>query len=262
MQKRPPVIPAHVKRARAPRRSQGSAWRGSAWIVAIGMTLAAGLPVTAAAETDLRGTWQAAPPRSSIASGNAIPFTVEGKKQFDENRRKKAKKDLEFDSTTTRCAAPGVPRVMLTSKRFQIFQDREIVMMGFEWNRFRRVIAMPTLPPQFSFFGDQDNASLVGTKMGTSKGHWEGDTLVIATSQFSDRTLLDDIVPHGFQLKVTERIRLLSADKLEDRITIEDPEYFTKPWETVVTYARQPEAIFPEDNCLDRVLGEPALPTK
>ncbi|EIZ79589.1 hypothetical protein WSK_1822 [Novosphingobium sp. Rr 2-17] len=238
-------------------------WSGAAWIAACGIVSVAVLPRSALAETDLSGTWRIVAPRSSIASENlTIPFTAQGKKQYDENRRKRAKRDLEFDRTASRCAAPGVPRVMLTSKRFQVFQDRDIVMIGFEWNRFRRAIAMPTLPSQFSIFGDQDNAGLVGTKMGTSKGHWEGDTLVIQTSQFSDRTLLDDAVPHGFQLKVTERVRLVAPDTLEDRIKIEDPEYFTRPWETVVTYARQPDAVFPEDNCLDRVSGEPMLPSK
>jgi hypothetical protein len=69
-------------------------------------------------------------------------------------------------------------------------------------------------------------------------------------------------VPHGFGLKVVERLTLKDADTLEDRITIEDPEYFTKAWSTVLTYKRQPDAIFPEDVCLDRVFGKPPLPTQ
>lgn len=230
---------------------------------AIALLLAVGLPATGSAEANLMGTWRSVAPRSSIVSTpSAISFTAQGKRQYDENRRSKAKGRLDFDHTATRCSAPGVPRVMLTTERFQIFQDREVVMIGFAWNRFRRAIALPNLPPQFSIFGDQDNARLVGTKMGTSNGRWEGDTLVIVTSQFTDDTLLDDVVPHGPQLKVTERLRLLGPDRLENRITVEDPEYFTRPIETAVTYARQPEAIFPEDSCLDRVSGEPALPTR
>lgn len=255
MQERSADVPAETGAAR---RRGGR--RGSASIAAFALLTAAALAAPACAQADLTGTWRAVTPRSSIASD--IAFTAQGKTQYDENRRKKAKRDLEFDRTTSRCSAPGVPRVMLTTKRFRVFQDREIVMIGFEWNRYRRAIALQALPPQFSIFGDQDNAGLVGTKMGTSKGHWEGDTLVVVTSQFSDDTLLDDVVPHGFQLKVTERLRLAGPDRLEDRMTIEDPDYFTKPIETVVTYARQPEAIFPEDSCLDRVSGEPALPTR
>jgi hypothetical protein len=44
----------------------------------------------------------------------------------------------------------------------------------------------------------------------------------------------------------------VDTDTLEDRITIEDPAYFKRPWDSVVTYKRQPAALFPEDVCLDR----------
>jgi hypothetical protein len=121
---------------------------------------------------------------------------------------------------------------------------------------------MPGLPPQISLFGAADDAKLVGTKMGTAQAQWDGSTLVIVTKDITDATLLDDLVPHGFGLKVTERLTLKDADTLEDRIMIEDPEYFAKPLETVLTYKRQPDAIFPEDVCLDRTFGKPPLPTK
>jgi len=136
------------------------------------------------------------------------------------------------------------------------------MMMAFEWNRVRRAIGMPGLPPQISLFGAAEDAKLVGTKMGTSRARWDGNSLVIETKDVSDTTLLDDLVPHGFDMTVTERLSLKDADTLEDRITIQDPATFTKPLETVVTYKRQPDAIFPEDVCLDRVFGKPALPTK
>ena len=87
---------------------------------------------------------------------------------------------------------------------------------------------------------------------GNSVGHWEGDTLVAETTNISDRTLLDDLVPHTLDLKVTEHLRLVDADTLEDRITIEDPSYFKRPWDAVLTYKRQPPTLFPEDVCLDR----------
>ena len=91
------------------------------------------------------------------------------------------------------------------------------------------------------------------TATGKSKGHWEGDTLVSVMEGASDRTLIDDLVPHGYDLKVTEHYRLIDADTLEDRVTIEDPAFFSRPWKAVVTYKRQPDAIFPEDICLDRI---------
>lgn len=217
----------------------------------------------AAEPVDFSGTWLTASPRTSILPNDkALPFTASGKTQYQENVKRRAKKDFEFDLTTSRCSSPGIPRAMLTSKRFRIFQDPQVMMIGFEWNRDRRVIRMPALPPQISLFGAADDAKLVGTKMGTAKANWEGDTLVVVTDHISTTTLLDDAVPHSFDLKVTERFRLVDANTLEDRITVEDPEYFTKSWETVLTYKRQPDVIFPEDVCLDRVFGPPTLPSK
>ena len=46
-----------------------------------------------------------------------------------------------------------------------------------------------------------------------------------------------------------------------DRIMIEDPATFSRPWEAVVTYKRQPDAIFAEDVCLDRLVAkQPVFP--
>ena len=81
---------------------------------------------------------------------------------------------------------------------------------------------------------------------------------MVETEGFPDNTLIDNLVPHGFGLKTTERIRLKSADVLEDRITIEDPKYFTRPWQTVVTYQRQPDDLFPENVCLDTLSADGA----
>jgi len=82
---------------------------------------------------------------------------------------------------------------------------------------------------------------------------------VAETTNLSDRTLLDDLVPHTQDMKVTERLRLLDPDTLEDRITIDDPVYFTRPWDAVLTYKRQPAALFPEDACLDRLEAHQAI---
>lgn len=223
------------------------------------------LSAYSAASVNLEGTWKISAPQTALKpEGGAIPFTAEGKKRYEENKRYKAKKQYdEYDYMTSRCSAPGVPRVMLTSERFQIFQRPDVTMIGFEWNRVRRVIAMPDISPQKSLFDFGPAAEdLVGTMMGTSKGEWQGDTLVVSTEKFSDRTLIDELVPHGYDLKVTERIRLKDADTLEDRITIEDPEFFTRPWDVVMTYKRQPHGLIPENVCLDRLLGQPPLPTQ
>lgn len=229
-----------------------------------GAILAAALlsPTATLAEgVSFQGMWKNAAPRASLKPDDgAIPFTAQGKARYEEYQGYKAKRQyVEYDYTISRCAAPGATRVMLTDKRFAIFQRADLMVVAFEWNRYRRFVTLPGLAPQQALFGPGEN--LAGTAMGESRGRWEGDTLVVTTEKFDESTLIDDLVPHGYGLKVTERIRLKDADTLEDRITVEDPEFFTRPWEATLTYKRQPDALLPEDICLDRLQGPPPLPT-
>jgi len=215
------------------------------------------LSTSAADPPSLEGMWKIAAPQSSFKpEGGAIPFTAKGRKRYQQNKRDKAKGDLEnFDYATSRCASPGLPRLMITPERLRIWQRPGIVTIRFEWNRLFRQIDTGGLIHQTRTDpggpGGVDEVALVGRAIPISKGMWEGDTLVVTTGGFPGNTLVDDLVPHGYDMKLTERIRLRDQDTLEDRITIEDPEYFTKPWQTVVTYKRQPDEAFPESVCLD-----------
>ena len=78
--------------------------------------------------------------------------------------------------------------------------------------------------------------------MGFPVGHWEGDTLVIRTVGLIDATVLDAAgMPHSEQMTLTERLRVLDDGRLEDRLRVEDPDTFTKPWES--------RAVFPSRCC-------------
>ena len=208
------------------------------------------LSAAQSAPSDIEGVWKIAEPATNLKPvSGAVPFTAEGRKAYEANRKLQARhKYDDYDITTSRCSNPGVPRLALTPLRFKIWYRQNVVTFDYEWNRALRQINVG-VPPQPDLLG-QD---LVPTMTGKSRGHWEGKTLVSVMQGMSDRTLIDALIPHGFDLKVTERFSLRDANRLEDRITIEDPEYFTRPWEAVVTYDRQPDAIFPEDVCLDRV---------
>ena len=215
--------------------------------------LAAGIASGSAAasvEPNLEGVWKIVTPTTTLKPVNGpVPFTAQGRKQYVENKRLQAKRDYDdYDITLSRCNSPGTPRLMLSPERFKIWQRFGVLTFDFEWNRALRQIDASGLPPA----GDPLGMALIPKMTGISKGHWEGDTLVAETGNFSDRTLLDDLVPHTADMKVTERLRLLGPDTLEDRITIDDPAYFARPWDAVVTYKRQPDALFPEDVCLDR----------
>lgn len=195
---------------------------------------------------NLEGVWKIAAPTAALKPvSGAVPFTAEGRKRFEANKKSRARGALDdYDIARSRCSTPGVPRLMLTGKRFKIWQRQGVVTFDFEWNQAIR---------QIDLRGVEKEPPLVPDMSGQSNGHWEGDTLVAVTSDMSERALLDELMPHTDALKVTERYRLIDADTLEDRITIEDPAYFTKPWDAVITYKRQPAALFAEDVCLDRL---------
>jgi hypothetical protein len=75
------------------------------------------------------------------------------------------------------------------------------------------------------------------TFLGDAIGHWEGDTLVVDTVGFNDRTWLDAAGhPHGEKLHVIERYTRSDSNTLRVEATIEDPDFYTKPW-TDVTFA-------------------------
>lgn len=210
------------------------------------------------APANFEGTWKIATPVTSLKPlSGPVPFTADGRKAYDTNRKLRAQGKIDdYDITLSRCSNPGVPRLALTPMRFKIWNRQNVVTFDYEWNRALRQINVG-VPPQPDLMGQ----GLVPTATGKSKGHWEGDTLVSVMDGGSDRTLIDDLIPHGYDLKVTERYRLIDADTLEDRITIEDPAYFSRPWQAVVTYKRQPDAIFAEDVCLDRLAAkQPAFP--
>jgi hypothetical protein len=224
--------------------------------------LAAGAVNAASERPNLNGIWKLERPQAELVPVQGpIPFTEDGRKDYEANKAAAAKNDFGHDRTQSRCSSPGMPRMMLTPRLFAIHDRPQMLTMAFEWNRLMRQIDLrqgaERLPNPTQ--GDSD----VPTMMGTSTGRWEGAVLVASTKKLSDQKLLDAYLPSGEELELTERIRLRDANTLEDRITIKDPANFTKPWDTVLVYKRQPGTVsqFREDICLDRRnAGEMPLP--
>jgi hypothetical protein len=75
--------------------------------------------------------------------------------------------------------------------------------------------------------------------MGHSIGKWDGETLVVDTVGMNDRSWLDTAGhEHSAKLRLTERIRKISDDKLEWTATFDDPVFFTRPWSITRTFTR------------------------
>lgn len=211
-------------------------------------------PALPAAPVNLAGVWKLAIPAVSLKPvSGVVPFTAEGRRQYEANKAFKAQKKFdEYDIATSRCSTPGVPRLMLTPMRFKIWHQLGVMTFGFEWNQAIR---------QIDLRGIKTQDKLVPDMAGTSVGRWEGDTLIAVTNDFTGRSLWDDLLPQSTDAKVTERFRLVDPDTLEDHLTIEDPVNFTRPWNAVLTFKRQPAVFFAEDVCLDRInANQPAFP--
>jgi len=201
------------------------------------------------------GTWvpDAAPQRLLAVDGSPAPLTPEAARVHAERLQRLQSGDRSFDQTTW-CAGPGMPRVMTMPYPFEIRRDGDYLAFIHGWYRWHRIVDLAG--------GAVDDPPLPLT-MGFPVGHWEGDTLVIRTIGLSDATALDATgLPHSDQLVLTERLRVLSDGRLEDRLTIEDPDTYTTPWETVLYFHRDSTAHVVDDICPDRIAdGEPAVRT-
>ncbi len=190
------------------------------------------LPRTADGKPDLQGIWQASGSASadledhaaslnmlaglSVVAGGTIPYQPWAAKQKVENFQNRQKTD-----PLGKCYIPGVPRVMYLDFPFQIFQNAKAITMAFEWELDYRLIYMDGSPhPADEKFW-----------MGDSRGHWEGDTLVVDVSDINDKTWLDMAGDfHSDVLHVVERYRMTDRDTIQYEATLEDPKVFTKPW--------------------------------
>jgi hypothetical protein len=129
-------------------------------------------------------------------------------------------KDLRRDDPVTNCLPGGPSEVLNTT--YRIIQSPTIVALLYEsgTGRYRQVhIDGRKLPKDPN-----------PTWLGYSVGHWEGDTLVVESAGFNDRTWLDRAGhPHSEKLRVTERFRRVDFGHLQFQITFEDPDTLTKP---------------------------------
>jgi hypothetical protein len=85
----------------------------------------------------------------------------------------------------------------------------------------------PHLPPKVRLY------------MGDPRGRWDGDTLVVETTNFTDKTTVG-ATPTSESLRVVERFTRAGADTITYEATIDDPRAWVKPWKVMVPLTRQP----------------------
>jgi hypothetical protein len=202
----------------------------------------------AADPPDISGIWWGTEyhPKIEIVGGGDLPLTAKGKAAYEKNMA--GLKDGSIpDNARKLCVPDGLPRVLANPYPFEIIQGPPgQTTIIYELSHQVRAIAMDKAIPE-------EELIAFPSYNGHSSGHFDGDTLVIETAGFNEKTFLDATgAPHTDELKVVERIRKVSPTQLEDVVTIHDPEYYTKDWQARFVYALRNDVRIE-----DYVCGEP-----
>lgn len=133
-------------------------------------------------------------------------------------------------STWDRCITRGLPGSMLPTfynNNYQILQSPGYVVILYEMIHDARVIPVD---------GRAHLPSTVRQWMGDSRGHWEGSTLVVEVTNFTNQTAVHPVrsiastVRHTEALRVLERFTRVDADTIEYEFTVDDPKTFARSW--------------------------------
>jgi hypothetical protein len=187
---------------------------------------AAALPRTSDGKPDFQGIWQVRGKVAADLLGEKIPYQPWAATKKQENFKNRQTAD-----PLGKCFFPGVPRIMYMEYPFQIFQTSDKVAITFEWSQVYRLIYTSGKPPLHD---------VVETWMGDSRGHWDGDSLVVDVTGHNDKTWFDlagDF--HSEELRLAERYTMMDADTIQYEVTFTDPKVFTKSWKITVPLVRQ-----------------------
>jgi hypothetical protein len=140
------------------------------------------------------------------------------------------------------CLPYGMPRMMtVASYPIEILQTPgQITIVTEAFSEVRRVyldqpqLPIDEVPPGF---------------YGHSVGRWDGDALVVDTVGIKESVPSYNMLPHSDQMRITERIRLITPDVLHDQITIEDPVVLEKPFTYTLAFRRLPNYKMVEFVC-------------
>ncbi len=131
-----------------------------------------------------------------------------------------------------RCITRGLPQTWFPSaynNGFEIVQSREYVVILYERLHEHRIIPLG---------GRSPFPSTIRQWIGDSRGRWEGETLVVDVTNFSERT---SFRRSGENLHLVERYTRVAPDTVRVEVTIEDPTTWTRPWTVTVTGKKDPE---------------------
>ena len=207
--------------------------------------LAAPAPRAANGKPDLSGLWNKISPKyarniaADLKPGDVQPWAEALVKQREE--------DLEKDYMNALCLplGPGYSTAAdaTGSEMMKIVQTPSLI-----------IILNPDLTyRQIYLDGRKLEAAPSPNWMGYSVGHWDGDTLVVESNGFNDRTWLDHVGhPHTEALRTTERYRRRNFGSLDVEVTFSDLTVYAKPWTVAVRAELAPDTEMIEWVCNEK----------
>jgi hypothetical protein len=168
--------------------------------------------------------------------GKIPPMTAEGEKRRQaetEYHKTHAFEDPELFPPGERCVNFGIPRLQAAYNSYiQIIQSPGFVTILSEMAHDARIIPLdgrPHLDDRLRFWN------------GDSRGHWEGDTLVIDTTNFSPKS---NFMASHEHLRLTEKFTRVGPEVLNYEVTINDPTTWTAPWTAMIPLRHKNELIY------------------
>jgi hypothetical protein len=177
---------------------------------------------------ELDGAYGAGPGGQSVVEGGEIPYQPWALAKKKGNFETRGTVDVSNDKTwhalgdpELKCYMPGVPRATYMPYPFQIVQGtNNTILISYEFTSATRIVRM-----------NWTQESPADAWMGWSRGHWEGETLVVDVTGLREETWLDRAGDfHSEKLHVVERYTPMSPYHLQYEATLDDPKVYTRPW--------------------------------
>jgi len=189
---------------------------------------------------DLTGVWfggASGDLSKATIPGQEMVLTPLGQQRYDTVDHSK--------DPNTECLPPGPARMIMMAHPAMIVQRPDLVTILTESQRTFRLVYLDGR-------GHPSDINDYPEWMGSSIGHWEGDTLVVDTVGINDRTWLDTSGhEHSEKLHMTEKFRLVDRNTLEHLVTYDDPVFFQKPFTTRRLFKRQIGDRIMDHSCLE-----------
>jgi hypothetical protein len=179
-----------------------------------------------------------------LVGGGELPLTAKGKEAYAKIQAGLKDGSLSDDARRF-CVPDGPVRTIANPYPFEIVQAPPgQVTILYELNHQIRVVRMDKPLPKY------EELVAYPAYNGFSVGRYDGDTLVVETGGFNEKTWLDATgAPHTDELVTVERIRKTSPMDLEWTITVKDPDYYTREWSARFTYKLRNDLRIEDYNC-------------